>query len=162
MIEVALPAQLERFIVRTPSCWFWVASLSADGYATMQLGRGATLRTIRVHRYVCQLQWGPLDPIQKALHTCDETSCVRPRDLYPGTQATNLAQMVRRGRSAGDTTRAWPTCAAPEGGLERSARHCATATTPAPSRPRCSPATHAATSCSSSKFLRANIVGLTP
>ncbi len=27
----------------------------ADGCATMQLGSGATLSTIRVHRYVCHL-----------------------------------------------------------------------------------------------------------
>lgn len=35
------------------------------------------------------------------MHTCDETSCVRPLHLYPGSQAADLAQMARRGRSAG-------------------------------------------------------------
>ncbi|HEY3630576.1 MAG TPA: hypothetical protein VGL21_06735 [Jatrophihabitantaceae bacterium] len=101
MIEVDLPPKVEAFVVRTPTDWFWTGSLSDDGYPTMQLGSGSKLRTVRVHRYVCLLQWGALGAEEKALHTCDETSCVRPSHLYPGSQAANLAQMARRGRSAG-------------------------------------------------------------
>ncbi len=101
MIEVDLPAKVAAFVVRTPTCWFAVGSLSDDGYPTMQLGSGSTLRTVRVHRYVCELQLGRLGEDEKALHTCDETSCLRPLHLYPGSQAANLAQMARRGRSAG-------------------------------------------------------------
>ena len=101
MIEVELPAKIEAFVVRTLTDWFWIGSLSDDGYPTMQLGTGSRLRTIKVHRYVCALQWGTLNAEEKALHTCDETSCVRPAHLYPGSQAANLAQMARRGRSAG-------------------------------------------------------------
>ncbi|WAX58541.1 hypothetical protein M6B22_07190 [Jatrophihabitans cynanchi] len=99
MIEVDLPPKVDTSVVRTPGCWFWVGSLSDDGYPTMQLGSArAELRTVRVHRYVCQLQWGGLGETEKALHTCDETSCARPLHLYPGSQAANLAQMARRGR----------------------------------------------------------------
>jgi hypothetical protein len=101
VIEVDLPATVEAFVVRTTTRWFWIGSLSDDGYPTMQLGSGSKLRTVRVHRYVCTLQWGTLGPEKKALHSCDETSCVRPLHLYPGSQAANLAQMARRGRSAG-------------------------------------------------------------
>jgi len=101
VIEVDLPPKVEALIVRTPTCWFFVGSLSDDGYPTMQLGSGSTLRTVRVHRHICQLQWGRLGETEKALHTCDETSCVRPLHLYPGSQAANLAQMARRGRSGG-------------------------------------------------------------
>lgn len=101
MIEVDLLPKVDALVVRTPTCWFFVGSLSDDGYPTMQLGTGSTLKTVRVHRYVCELQWGRLGDTEKALHTCDETSCVRPLHLYPGSQAANLAQMARRGRSAG-------------------------------------------------------------
>ncbi len=101
MIEVDLPSKVLALIVRTPTCWFLVGSLSDDGYPTMQLGSGSTPRTVRVHRHVCELQWGRLGDTEKALHTCDETSCVRPLHLHPGSQAANLAQMARRGRSAG-------------------------------------------------------------
>jgi len=101
VIEVDLPPKIAALVVRTPTDWFWVGSLSDDGYPTMQLGTGANLRTVRVHRYVCELQWGSLAPEEKALHTCDETSCMRPKHLYPGSQAANLAQMARRGRSGG-------------------------------------------------------------
>ena len=66
MIEVDLPPKVEALIVRTPTCWFFIGSLSDDGYPTMQLGSGSTLRTARVHRHVCELQWGRLGETEKA------------------------------------------------------------------------------------------------
>ena len=60
---------------------------------------------MRVHRHVCELHWGRLGETENAPHTYGETSCLRPMHRYPvsypGSQAASLAQMARRGRSAG-------------------------------------------------------------
>jgi hypothetical protein len=48
--EVDLPSKVAAFLVRTSTCWFWIGSLSDDGYPTLQLGAGSTVHTVRVHR----------------------------------------------------------------------------------------------------------------
>lgn len=99
---VKLPGHVLRRVVMVPGgCWFWIGSLSDDGYPTMQLGSSGEARTVRVHRWICELRWGPLEAGTKTLHSCDETSCVLPEHLRPGTHQQNMAQMVDRGRSAG-------------------------------------------------------------
>jgi hypothetical protein len=101
VIEVDLPPKVEAFVVRTPTCWFACSALTDDGYPIMQLGSGSRLRTVRVHRYVCELQWGaPRRDRESAAHL--RRNLLRtPSAPLPGSQAANLAQMVRRGRSTG-------------------------------------------------------------
>lgn len=99
---VELPPHVLARTVSVPGgCWFWIGSLSDDGYPTMQLGSSAEARTVRVHRWVCELRWGPLAGTEKTRHSCDETSCVRPDHLSPGSHGDNMTDMVRRGRAGG-------------------------------------------------------------
>jgi hypothetical protein len=50
VIEVDRPSKVATFLVRTSTCRFSIGSLSDDGYPTLQLGAGSTVRTVRVHR----------------------------------------------------------------------------------------------------------------
>ena len=52
------------------------------------------------HRVAWVLSRGrPIPKGKKVLHRCDRMKCVEPRHLFLGTQADNVADMVRKGRN---------------------------------------------------------------
>jgi len=80
-------------------CWLWLAACRKEGYGSIRNGRCMT----RAHR----LSWvihneRPVPTGMHVLHTCDVRACVNPSHLYIGTNADNIADKVRRGRSS------WP------------------------------------------------------
>lgn len=79
---------------RPNGCWLWRGRLDKDGYGWVWLRDGNR----RAHRVAWLLEHG-VEPQQHVLHTCDRPACVNPAHLYEGTQADNMRDKVRRGRT---------------------------------------------------------------
>ncbi len=74
-------------------CWPWIGSLSTEGYGKYGAGgQGA-------HRRAWMLAYGPIPQGMSVLHHCDNRPCCKPTDLFLGTQADNMADMLAKGRS---------------------------------------------------------------
>jgi hypothetical protein len=56
-------------------------------------------KVIGAHRFSLTQVCSPIDDTLHALHTCDNSLCVNPQHLYWGTNADNVADRVKRGRS---------------------------------------------------------------
>lgn len=77
-------------------CIEWVGERDDEGYGVFYAGGKA----FRAHRVAHVVDIGPIDPPSSlVLHECDNPACVSPGHLKLGTQADNMADMVRRGRS---------------------------------------------------------------
>lgn len=80
--------------VRSGQCRLWT------GYRVKGYGRTTFRRKqMLVHRVIfawANQRW----PRDKVLHTCDRASCIEPAHLFEGTQADNMADMVRKGRAS--------------------------------------------------------------
>jgi hypothetical protein len=87
-------------------CWLWPEnSLNNKGYGqlTLRLRRlGYPKRKVRLlaHRVSYTLHVGMIGKGLQIMHECDTRRCVNPAHLTPGTQKTNEAGKVARGRSA--------------------------------------------------------------
>jgi hypothetical protein len=57
-------------------------------------------RQMPAHRYGWELRNGPIPEGLLALHHCDNPPCVRPDHLFPGSQAENVEDRDRKGRTA--------------------------------------------------------------
>jgi hypothetical protein len=60
--------------------------------------------TISTHRLAWELVNGPIPEGMHVLHRCDEPRCCNPDHLFLGTQAENMADMHRKGRSRNQYT----------------------------------------------------------
>ncbi len=80
----------------TSGCWIWLGATANCGYGELRM-KG--VRT-RAHRYSYELFKGPIPKGLFVCHSCDVPACVNPDHLWVGTQKDNLADMVRKERSA--------------------------------------------------------------
>lgn len=87
---------------RTPgTCWIWTGHLDKHGYGVAHGPRpNGTRGPSRAHRVVYEHLVGPIPEGKILMHSCDNPPCVNPQHLTPATDAENIADMVRKGRSA--------------------------------------------------------------
>ena len=86
----------------TDGCWNWTGSRNKRGYGRVNLGGKAHL----AHRVVATMYLGlggfTKDSLGAAgeivLHSCDNTSCVKPDHLSVGTQKENVRDAMQKGR----------------------------------------------------------------
>ena len=98
----------ERFwekvnILEKGDCWNWTASLRNKwGYGGFNVGRTPEKKTGKIvvaSRYAYILTFGEIPSESMVCHTCDNPLCCNPNHLYLGTNKSNTADKVRRGRS---------------------------------------------------------------
>jgi len=82
---------------KSGDCWIRTAGKSDRGYGCFQIGK----KNCRAHRVVWEMENDPIPDGLHVLHQCDNPSCVKLDHLFLGTHADNMADMKRKGRSAG-------------------------------------------------------------
>jgi hypothetical protein len=78
-------------------CWEWTACTNELGYGWIAAGTRQG-RHLKAHRVSYALAFGEVPEGMSVLHRCDNPLCVKPSHLFLGTQADNMADMIRKGR----------------------------------------------------------------
>lgn len=80
----------ERFfqkVLKTHSCWIWMASLDHRGYGRFKFNKKA----VRAHRFSFELFNGPIQECLTIDHVCRNKKCVNPDHLRTMTRAENAS-----------------------------------------------------------------------
>lgn len=81
---------------RLSACWEWTASKTSFGHGDFKV-QGATHAA---HRVAYAIATGDFPGDGVVRHRCDNPACCNPHHLVVGTHADNVADRVRRQRSA--------------------------------------------------------------
>ena len=79
---------------REDSCWECNHCPDKDGYGRMCID----YKTIKCHRLVYELTFGPIPDGLFVLHKCNNPKCCNPNHLYIGTAKENNNQCLGEGR----------------------------------------------------------------
>lgn len=95
-MNCGIARRIEESIERIPmsGCWIWLGSLMRNGYAQISVDG----RKEYVHRVSWSVHCGPIPEGLDVLHICDVRCCANPAHLFTGTNADNMADMVKKGR----------------------------------------------------------------
>ena len=77
-------------------CWLWDAAVHRKGYGAFQSGNGL----VSAHRFSWERVNGPLPVGVHVLHKCDVSACVNPDHLFIGSNADNVKDAIKKGRTA--------------------------------------------------------------
>lgn len=95
---------LSRVVKTQVGCWELRANLAAGGYGRIRIGG----RQYLAHRCVFAMLKGEVPTDKVVCHTCDNPKCVNPEHLFLGSQADNIRDCVRKGRSHNPRPKALP------------------------------------------------------
>jgi hypothetical protein len=87
---------LERFwskVLKADGCWLWQGTRDDHGYGTISVA-GSEFRASRISYAIAFGDPGKLN----VLHSCDNPPCVKPNDLFLGTDADNVRDAFSKGR----------------------------------------------------------------
>lgn len=84
-------------------CWPWKGARTPGGYGQMGLGlprrKGRPQTQMATHISLAIVGKARPSKGHVAMHLCDKPWCVNPKHLQWGTNAENMADMVRKGRA---------------------------------------------------------------
>ena len=78
---------------KSGDCWMWTGARGAHGYGDFHYGGGS--RHVLAHRYVYELEVGPIPEGLELRHLCNNghNGCVNPHHLLPGTRSDNMIDL---------------------------------------------------------------------
>jgi hypothetical protein len=84
-------------VQKTETCWLWIGARHVNGYGRFYVRRD----DVYAHRFVYEVEVGPIPPGMDVCHHCDVKACVRPAHLFLGTPSDNMQDAMRKGRLSG-------------------------------------------------------------
>lgn len=96
---------LERFWSKVQKgqpdeCWLWLGP-TCVGYGNFGISKNGTTRSVRAHRFIWELENGPIPKGLLVCHRCDVRACANPAHLFLGTHHDNTQDMMQKGRYKG-------------------------------------------------------------
>jgi hypothetical protein len=93
----SLRERLELFSEHIPftGCTIYMGFIHREGYGLITFNHQSVL----AHRASYMANVGPIPDGCVVMHTCDVKCCINPAHLRLGTQADNMRDMLRKGRS---------------------------------------------------------------
>ena len=88
----------KRLKIMPGGCWEWQGYCTPDGYG--QIWQNTSKHTVRVHRVMWEIVFGPIPDCLFVLHKCDNPPCANPSHLFLGTRIDNNADRDAKNRNA--------------------------------------------------------------